>query len=303
VNPVAGGLPAREKLLDAIRVAAASFGFEPRLEYTTSPGHATELAAAAEASGAKICIVVGGDGTLNEVLNGIRSTEITVGLIPGGTANVWAKEAGIPKSPEAALRDQLRGERVVVDVGRADGRRFLLMASYGLDAEAVRTVGARAKRWFGMFAYIVAGFRVGSRYPGFQLRVIFDDAPAEAVDATMLVVGNTRWYGSAVRITSQASAVDGELDCVIFKGRGIWSALRVIPGVFRNRHLESPRILFRRAKRIQLSGPDLLPPTFLPPMQIDGDAVDPSAIEIRVEPAAIRMFVPKAARPVFQPRS
>ncbi|HJN94007.1 MAG TPA: diacylglycerol kinase family protein [Dehalococcoidia bacterium] len=298
VNPVAGGLPSRAKLHDAIAVAAARFGFEPRVEYTTAPGHATQLAAEAEAAGAAFCIVVGGDGTLNEALNGIDTTDITMGLIPAGTANVWAKEAGIPKSPERALQVQFTAEALLVDVGRAGDRRFLLMASYGLDAAAVRLVGGRAKRWFGVFAYVVAGFRVGFRYPGFQLRITFDDAVPEVVDSTMIVVGNTRWYGSAARITSEASAVDAELDCVIFRRQGVWAALRMIPRVFRGRHLQSSGILFRRARRIQLNETDALPP-----MQVDGDPADPSAGEIRVEPGAVRIFVPNAAQPVFQPRN
>ncbi|MEE9277913.1 MAG: diacylglycerol kinase family protein [Dehalococcoidia bacterium] len=297
INPAAGGLPRRVKLDAAIETASAEFGLSTQVVQTEAPGHATALAAEAEADGAELIIVCGGDGTLNEAINGVRSTEVAVGQVPGGTANVWAKEAGIPRNPEQALREQLSGPSVVIDAGRADERRFLLMASYGLDAAAVAAVNARLKRWSGPVAYIVAGIRVGVRYPGFRVRLRFDEGAAETVDAAMMVFGNTRRYGGGAQITRGASAVDGLLDCVVFRGHGVLPTLRMVPTVLRGRHLGSPRVLYRQAREVRI---ETIDDDALPPLQVDGDAEPSGATVVRAEAKALRMLAPRAERPVFR---
>ncbi len=295
VNPAAGGAPPQDKLRAAIDAAAAEFHLAADVRYTDAPGHATDLAAEAEQAGVPLIFVAGGDGSLNEALNGLATSAPTLGVIPAGTANVWAREAGVPRAPLAALRAQLRGEAINVDVGLAGDRRFLLMASFGLDAAAVASVGPGLKRRLGKAAYVVAGLRVGLRYPGFQLELAFDDEPAHTVDASMIVLGNTRWYGSLAQLTPRASAVDGMLDCVVFKGRGPWSSLRIIPRAALRRHLDSPHVLYRRAKRIRISATD-----DLPPMQLDGDAAVDPAVDLSVASRALKVFVPKVDQAVFR---
>jgi YegS/Rv2252/BmrU family lipid kinase len=308
INPVAGGLPPRDSLDRAIAAASAEFGLDALIEQTAAPGHATTLAAQAEADGVPLCFVVGGDGTFNEALNGLTTTDLTLGLIPAGTADVWAKEAAIPRRPLAALRAQLAAGSIEIDCGRAgvaasadgEGRRFLLMASYGLDAAAIAAVAAADPRWkrrFGRLTYLVGGLRTGFRYPGFEIEIAFDDAAPVPLASRMLVIGNTRSYGGLAAITSQASAVDGRLDCVGLRGRGLGRNLAAIPQVLFQRHLRASNVLFQRAQRIRL-----LSDAPLPPMQIDGDAIATSAAELTIEPAALRLFVPGAAAPVFQPR-
>jgi diacylglycerol kinase family enzyme len=240
-------------------------------------------------------------------LNGLTTTDVTLGLIPAGTANVWAKEAAIPRRPLAALRAQLAAGPIDVDCGRAgppapadgEGRRFLLMASYGLDAATIAAVAAADPRWkrhFGRLTYLVGGLRTGFRYPGFEIEIAFDDAAPVPLASRMLVIGNTRSYGGLAAITSQASAVDGRLDCVGLRGRGVGRNLAAIPQVLFQRHLCAGNVLFQRAQRIRL-----LSDAPLPPMQLDGDAIASSAAELTIEPAALRLFVPGAAAPVFQP--
>ncbi len=303
INPVAGGLPPRDRLDRAIDAAAAEFGLDVLIEQTAAPGHATTLAAQAEADGVPLCFVVGGDGTFNEAFNGLTTTDLTLGLIPAGTANVWAKEAAIPRRPLAALRAQLAAGPIEIDCGRAGGpaesRRFLLMASYGLDAAAIAAVAAADPRWkrrFGRLTYLVGGLRTGFRYPGFEIEIAFDDAAPVPLASRMLVIGNTRSYGGLAAITSQASAVDGRLDCVGLRGRGVGRSLAAIPQVLFQRHLRAGNVLFQRAQRIRLFSD-----APLPPMQIDGDAIATSAAELSIEPAALRLFVPGSAAPVFQP--
>ena len=298
VNPLAVGLPRRADLVAAVGVAASEFGLEVTLAETEGPGHATTLASEAEHQGAEIIFVAGGDGALNETINGLRGDAVAVGVLPAGTANVWAKEAGITRDPLAALRAQLQQPAMLLDVGRAGERRFLLMASYGLDAEAVAAVRAPMKRRLGRMAYVVAGGRVGLRYSGFHVSLSFDDDAPLAVEAAMMLFGNTRLYGGVRAIASEASAVDGMLDCVVFLGRGPRAALRMLSEVARKRQLRSPAVLFLRARRVRMSAATGVE---LPAMQLDGDAVAAPAADLWVEPRALRMFVPRGERAVFQP--
>ena len=294
VNPAARTLPSRDVLVAAIEAARRDHSIAPEIRETDGPLHATQIAAEAENAGAELIVACGGDGTLNEVLNGVRRPDLPIGVIPGGTANVWAKEAGIPRRADRALRAQLSGTPVRVDLGRAAERRFLLMAGLGLDAATVAAVRPGLKRCTGPLAYAWTGLRVGGRYPGFQAAVRFDDDPAVDVEATMIVLGNTRNYGGVATITAEASAVDGQLDCVVFRGRGLPGTLRMLALVLLRRHLRSRHVLYRRARRIVIEGA-------APPMQLDGDAVPQAATAFSVEPAAVTMLVPWADRPVFQP--
>ena len=172
------------------------------------------------------------------------------------------------------------------------------MASYGLDAEAVAAVRTPWKRRLGRLAYVMAGGQVGLRYPGFRVSLSFDDDAPLEVEAVMMLFGNTRLYGGVRAITSEASAVDGLLDGVVFQGRGLRASLRALTEVARNRQLRSPNVLFRRARRVRISAASGLA---LPAMQLDGDAVAAPATDLWVEPRALRMFVPRAERAVFQP--
>ena len=193
LNPVAGGARAGSGLEHALTSVCAEAGLNAVIQPTLALGHATavaveaEAAAEAQAAGPAALFVCGGDGSLNEVLNGVRRPETIVGQIPSGTANVWAKEAGIPNRAEAALRAQLSAPLVSIDLGRvtwpegSGGRRFLLMASFGLDAVAVHAVNLRLKRRLGPLAYVLAGVRVGLRDRGFQAALRFDGASEESV--------------------------------------------------------------------------------------------------------------------------
>jgi YegS/Rv2252/BmrU family lipid kinase len=298
INPAAGRLPRRSKLDAAIRAACDEHHLTPHIVETEAPGHATTLAHDLEATGdCDTIIVCGGDGTLNELINGLDTNRIRVGQVRGGTANVWAKEAGIPRDPLRALRAQFTAPAIPLDVGRAGDRRFLLMAGYGLDAAAVAAVRPRLKRRLGGLAYVIAGIQAGLRDNGFRVALQFDDDPAIEIHAGLLIIGNTRLYGGLAQLTPNASAVDGLLDCVAFLGHGPLATLRIAPSVFLRRHLRSRRVLYRRARHIQITPIGGQP---MPHTQVDGDLELTRPGTLRVEPAALSMLVPRAHRPVFR---
>ena len=175
------------------------------------------------------------------------------------------------------------------------------MAGLGLDAATAAAVPPRLKRLTGRAAYIAAGAWVGARYRGHRVALRFDEAPPRALTANMIVIGNTRLYGGAAEIAAEASAVDGQLDCVIFRGGGLLPAARGLSLTLLRRHLRSGAVLFERARNIRIEPLDDSPP----PLQLDGDVVGTAGgfpTHFTVEPLAVTMLVPKADRPVFQPR-
>ncbi len=294
LNPAARGALSRGRLEAIIDLARMDRPFHAEIQLTQHAGHATALARQAEADGATYIFACGGDGTLNEVINGIQDPETRVGVIPAGTANVWAREAGIPRQPRAALAAQLAADGMAVDVGRAGDRRFLLMAGAGLDGQAVRTVHPAWKRRAGPLAYAWSGLRAALTYPGFDLRIRFDAAAPLAVRGTQMVIGNTRLYGAMAEVTAEASAVDGLLDCVIFTGTSLWARARIPFQVLRRRHLHAGNVIVRRARRITLEN------AAFPPLQLDGDAMVTPAREFSVEPGAVRLLVVTPERPLFR---
>jgi len=312
-NPRARGLARAKRLEAAVEAVAAEADLDARLVWTARPGHAGELAHAAAEDGSDLIFACGGDGTLNEVLNGLPDRAPAdlppIGVVPGGTVNVWAREAGIARRrPGEAIRAQLRATPLAVDLGRVGpqgeaGRRFLLMVSFGFDAAAVASVNPGLKRRVGPLAYMWAGLRTFWRYPGFDADLVLDGATPERVHTSMLVVGNTRNYGGSGAVTVAASAIDGQLDYVGLLGHGFWTTARLAPQLLLRRHLGSRQVIFRRA------GHGLIVPReggLLPHLQLDGEIglpPSPGPIELSVEPSAVRMLVPKPDQGLFRPPS
>ncbi len=154
-NPKAGRF--RPSVLEAIGKALREGGVRARMLPTEYPGHATELARAAE--GVASVAVYGGDGTLNEAANGMLGREVPLAFLPGGTANVMALEQGLPPHPVRAARALLNGGVRPVRPGMLEGRCFLLMAGFGFDADAVHGVNLQLKKRLGKGAYVISGLR------------------------------------------------------------------------------------------------------------------------------------------------
>jgi diacylglycerol kinase (ATP) len=288
VNPVARGLPRRSQLL-----AGAGWlrerGWSVELCLTSAPGAATELAADAAANGVDCVVAVGGDGTLNEALNGVAGTPTALALVPGGTANVWAREAGIPRDPQAALRLLAEGEHRRIDAGRVNGRYFLLMASAGLDSLVVASMTAPLKRRFGQLAYIGLAAAYLRSYRGVPAEITLDGERVEAA-MLMLVAGNTRSYGGLIAITPHAHADDGLLDVCLYTGAGRRAFAGHLTRTAVGRHLSHPAVLCRRVQQIGLR-------TDLPlPVQADGEVVAQTPAMITVAPAAVTVIVPAGRR-------
>jgi YegS/Rv2252/BmrU family lipid kinase len=288
--------PAARRQLTTTRLEAAAgilraVGWDVTISITEKAGHATGVARAAAAQLFDVVVANGGDGTVNEVANGLAGSQTALAVLPGGTANVWAKEAGVPKDPAKAMRLVLDGERLRADLGVANGRYFLLMAGAGLDAAIIPRVSASWKRRVGALAYIAAGVTTAVRTRPWQVTMLLDDGTLETPLYWMLA-GNTRNYGGLLNLTREAKADDGLLDLVLMKRGGLHlvaDGIRALLG----RHERSPNVLYRRIRELTIETPDV-------PVQLDGDRCLDSPLHVTVAPAALTVIVAQdKASPLF----
>ncbi|MBN1628290.1 MAG: diacylglycerol kinase family lipid kinase [Thermoleophilia bacterium] len=239
-NPSSGS-GRSEAIAAAVERSLDRRGFEVELHPTQGPGDATAIARRFSAS-ADIIVAVGGDGTINEVVNGIdagvgeaggasidagvgeaggasidagASHRATLGIVPAGTVNVLALELGLPFQVERACDVIARGKTRPLDLGMANGRRFTLMMGAGVDALTVRNIDLRAKRRFKELAFLGTGLKSGlsTPPPPFLVR-----AAGHEYEATFFVAGNSRYYAAHIAITPTADSTDGLLDLLIFTG-------------------------------------------------------------------------------------
>ena len=224
--------------------------------------------------------------------------ETALAVIRGGTANVWAKEVGIPSEPLAAVRLVVEGERRRMDLGVVAGeggepsRFFMLMAGAGLDGYVVQRVPERLKRRLGAPAYVFFGLREAMRFRPETVSLVVD-GEAVSADLLWLLAANTRSYGGVINVAREAAADDGLLDVYLFEGRGIRQTFRQGLRVLRGKY-EAPDIVRRRAAKIEIDAPGPLD------CQVDGEVLEFEPKVIRCAPGALNVVVPAGLRgPLF----
>jgi YegS/Rv2252/BmrU family lipid kinase len=242
-----------------------------------------EAAVRARDSGVDAIFGGGGDGQLARILPAVANTDTALGVVPFGTGNVWAHELGLPLQPELAIARQLAAPARRVDVGRANERLFLVIASAGLDARIVEVIEREAgpKGW-GQLAYPLVGIGLGLSLRGAATRVWLDQE--EPVDLNLLacMISNGRLYGGLVPLVPTAQVDDGLLDVVLFPGANPLDAgghaMRVLAGL----HHTDPKVIIRQVSRLRLETLD-----GRIPVQSDGDPLGTTPLEVEVVPGAL----------------
>jgi diacylglycerol kinase (ATP) len=281
--------------LDRLRAAAHGVaGWKISIESTTAAGHAIELARQAATEGYAAVVACGGDGTVNEVANGLAGSATALAAVRGGTANVWAKEIGVPKQPERALQLLATGETKTVDLGRAGERYFLMMAGAGYDAAIVRDLeqAGRLKQRAGAASYIITGFRHALRYRAVDAELVAD---GEALSCRLywLMLGNTRSYGGVLNLAHMAKADDGKLELLVLSRGGILRFAWLMLFVLLKRHHRRRDVLYRSVSTLDVRTAGL-------PVQIDGEYLGETPVSFSIAPAALRVIVPRGLRsPLF----
>jgi diacylglycerol kinase (ATP) len=284
-NPAAGQAGQLRNELEGAAEVWRNAGRTVALAATPSAGAAQTIAAQAAADGYDVVIAAGGDGTINEVVNGLAGTAAALATLPLGTMNVWARELGLPLQPRQAAAELLKWPIRTIDLGRADQRYFLLMAGVGFDAAITAAIDAAAKRRFGAFAYIWHGIEQALRIRGTRVRITIDGRRVSG-RILMVVIGNSQLYGGVVKITHRATLNDGLLDIAVYRGDSFGSALGHLWAILRRRYGPNPAIAYYRGREIAITARRPLP------VQVDGDAIGTLPMRFSVAPGALRALLP-----------
>jgi diacylglycerol kinase (ATP) len=290
VNPAAGGgrtgrvWPRVERSL-----RQAGIAFEARM--TTGPREATALARAAADGAWPMVVAVGGDGTLNEVVNGLVDAAGRAGAVLGAIMTGRGRDAGrnlgLARDPEAAVRRLREGDEVRLDLGRASwpatggGRWFVNSAGVGFDAEVARRAAAAGGS--GTVPYvtsIVGALRDWQPVAGV---IRAGDQQSWSGPMTMAVVANGPYYGGGMKIAPAADPFDGVLDLVALGAVGRLELLRWLPRVYRGTHVANPKVTVRRVTEVRI---DATPPA---PVQVDGEVGGTTPVELSIRPGALRL--------------
>jgi diacylglycerol kinase (ATP) len=277
-NPNAGRIRHRDHLKLYAEILRAG-GLDVEVWPTERPQHATELAALA---GSRLVVAAGGDGTVNEVVNGL-ARDATLGILPLGTANVLARELGLPLKAEEACRRILSGRESRIDAGVATDhegveRRFTCMAGMGLDAHAVSEVTPRLKRFLRTLAFPLAAFKVYSEGDLPTLHIEHGDSTCLAQFA---IVANGQYYGGDFKTAEAAALTTGKLEVVLVE-RVSW-LLR--PDVFAS--ILAKRPLDRSMRSITAEKLRATSPGAQVPVQLDGELWGRLPMSFRIEPGAL----------------
>jgi len=194
-------------------------GHHMEVRVTFERGDATVMARQAAAQGADVVVAAGGDGTLNEVVNGLDGYDVPLGLLPAGTANDFARQAGIPADADHAMDVILQRKPVRIDTASLNGRRFLNVSTGGIGAEATAETPSQVKHALGPLAYAISGLRKLAEFET-NHAVFRGDGYVLECDFLMFAVGSARSTGGGSPITPHASTTDGLLDlCVVERMR------------------------------------------------------------------------------------
>lgn len=277
-NPVAGkglGRTQAEALAKCLEVRGA----DVNLVMTRVAGEGRKEAGEPRADA---IVVVGGDGSLNEVLNGLNFGEADLGVLPVGTANVVAREMSVPSNPEVVAELVVSGIRHPMDVGVCHDRRFLLGCGAGIDGAVAHAVTASRGKRSSLLKWVGPAFRAVFSYDFAKIRVEADGEEA-ASDAEWVVVGNCRYSAGVFAVTPRAKTDDGLLDVCIFRNLSPFKFPRLIFKVFGPNFVDDPAIQYLQCKTLTLSAAD----GGAIPVQVDGDSAGALPATVTTIPQAV----------------
>ena len=272
----------------------ASQGIEVEAIPTAGPNDAARLVQSVSHSETDLILVAGGDGTINEVVNGMAGSKLPLGILPAGTANVLANELKLGKTMEKAAAELLQcvPERVALGVlSTATGdspRYFLLMAGAGLDADIVYNLNPRMKDSLGKVAYWIGGLaKFGQRLPEFTV-----ETEGRAYRTSFALVSRVRNYGGDLEISPTISLLDDEFEMVLFEGANSVPYVKYMLGVLARRIQGMKGVTVLRTRKALLSGPE----AGTVYVQVDGESAGAVPASVELVPSALTLLVPPGFR-------
>lgn len=291
VNPCAGG-GRKVRQIDAARRVFLNAGIETELQNTSGPGDATVLARQAVAQSRQLAIVCGGDGTVNEAVNGLACSHVPLAVLPAGTANILAKELSLPWNLPRAAERLIHSKYHRIALGLAtpekssgDPRYFLSVAGAGADGALVAAVRPEIKLKAGILAYWQEGLSQLARYDFPLFRTIVD---GEAIDGTLVIVGRTKHYGGPFKITTEAGLHQGEFELAFVTTRSALRYIAYLPLIWAGQLRRAKYVEFRKTTSLQcaaIGSSSVL-------IQVDGEPAGSLPAEFRIVPDALTLAVP-----------
>ena len=300
VNPIAGSGHAHG-IVPRLEAWLREQGIEARLIETREPGHAERLAAAATDLGHDRVIAVGGDGTIQEVLNGLLASGVgadggppAMGLIPAGRGNDLARSVKLPIDPMVCLPIALGPTTHPFDVGRATGqdgthRYFGAAGGVGFDAAVAYAMAVHRRFWMrGEAGYFLGTLNELRRYHNSELRItLVGDGEDRVVSQRFLFVAfaNGPFYGGGMQICPNAETDDGWLDVCLVGDLSRLAALRELPGIYQAKHLKNPQVEIVHARTVRIEGDATTR------VHLDGEPFGNVPVEISLLPGAVSVAV------------
>lgn len=280
-NPVAGG--DRRASFNRVVTALRGHGCAVTVVETTGPGHAEVIARNASANEFDVVAAAGGDGTINEVVNGLGDSGPNLGLIPLGTANVLASEIGLSHASDKVAHALAFGRAREIRVGRANGRRFVMMAGVGFDANVVAGVSLPLKRRIGPLAYVWQSVKEAAVSRFDRCDVTINGGEYRPVS---VVICNGRRYGGPFIAARNASLYEARFKILLMHGGGWFSVLRYGIGLLLGRVTMWRDVQVITAQDVTVRG------LTGQAIQIDGDATTTLPVHITMDPLPVRLIHP-----------
>jgi diacylglycerol kinase (ATP) len=296
-NPNAGNSGhRRRRLLDQARHIFATRGIDADLAETTGPGHATEIATRAAAENRGLVIACGGDGTLNEIVNGLAAHQnghrVPLALLPGGTANILAKELDLPWDIPKAAEKLVHGTVKEIALGLATPleqpekkKYFLSVAGAGPDGRIVYSIDLGLKSRVGILAYWWAGVREIFRYKFPHFRVV---SGSRKIRASLIIVGRTQNYGGPFKITTEADLFEDQFEILTLATQSGLRYLSYLPSLWLNKLRGTPGVEFFKSDSVVCEPLDANPIY----AQVDGEPLSRLPVEFRIVPRVLKLLVP-----------
>ena len=277
---------ARERRFAAVLAALGRAGAQVDVVRVESPGDAARHARAAVAgnSGVERLVVAGGDGTMNDAVNGLDGATLPVAFLPLGTANVLAQELALPRHPDALARWILHGRAEPVHLGRANGRLFLLMAGVGIDAEVCERIDRGMKSRFRQGAYVATTIERWLRYRPRRYRLTVDGV---AYDAASAVVSNAVHYGGPFVFAPEADFREPLLHVCLFRRSGRMAATRYMIAMVLGLLPRMRDFAIVTGRHVVIEAEPGAPAG--DPVQVDGDVL--ARLPVTIEVAEKRLFL------------
>jgi diacylglycerol kinase (ATP) len=276
---------------------AAGLGLEGETLFSERPGHLIELAERAARDGAELVVAVGGDGTLNETVNGLLRSGATtaVAMIPLGTGMDFVRTYDIPMRFDDAVRTALEGTTRTIDVGRVayrtwdghEAERFVAnVGSVGMSAAVAQRANGMSKALGGKATFFYALVRVFLEWQNTLVTVELDDGERREARMHDVVVANGRWHGGAMLLAPEADPADGLFDVVLIGDITKRDFVTTAPKIYKGTYLAHPKVDLLRSRTVRVDAPERLP------IELDGEQVGTTPVRFEIVPGALRVRVP-----------